>query len=233
MSSIALNTMSLSDLAPFVLGKETIGDHKEPVRCDQSVLEKFLTRLEEDTVSKSFFETYNSSKDFFITAVDLAHEIPKNLHTEVFYAAKNGKLFYEIPSQCAYILRKAYEACEGIPNLILKIVPFAAMKEWFAPGYFMNGVTLYDAIANVCDPNYYPLSKTHLKNKVNNYTEVYVESTDMVAAIPNSIADRLDDDSIRKIVDDRGTLMIDDRPIRTMGEYFGAIDSTYDLRQLI
>ena len=51
----------------------------------------------------------------------------------------------------------------------------------------------------------------------------------MVAAVPNAIADALDDDSIRRITVTPSGLAVDGVLLRTMANYVGAINSIYDI----
>lgn len=189
--------------------------------------------INEDVIAKQFFDTYESYRDFYKTAIDFKNLIPKEHQMEVFYAAKLGKYYPGIPSFCVYMVKRAWEESNGIPNLIPKLLPSVLLNDVFKKGYFLGATTLRDVICNVCTPNYVPLSKTHPKNKVDDFTEVYIESTDMVAALPNKIADSLDDNSIAKIVVGPNGLETQGVLLRTMCNYVGAINSTYDLRQLI
>lgn len=231
-----IKEMTLSDLQPYILGKEHFPVKKtEVVRCDQKVLEDFLTMLEADSIAKEFFDSYKNPKDFYLTMKDFFHFIPKEQQNEVFYAAKNGKLYYEVPSSCVYVLQRAYKEAHEIPNLVLKLIPTQLLELWLSEGYLFGDTTLHDVIATVCNANYYPLSVTHVKNKVSNFTELYVKSTDMVAAVPNDIADALSDDSVLslEVTPDGLTVPGTDIPIRAMGAHLGSVNSTYDLRKCL
>lgn len=231
-----IKEMTMSDLAPYILGKEHFEAKKNPPeRCNQQVLEDFLTMIEGDSIAKQFLATYDSPKDFYVTMKDFAHAIPKEQQSEVFYAAKNGVLYYEVPSSCVFVLKKAYEAARGIPNLILKFIPFALLQEYLSEGYLFGYTTLHDVISTVCDANYYPLSVTHLRNKINKFTEIYVPSTDMVAAVPSTLSEWLTDNDILELeVQPTGlTVKGTDKPIRVLGGFLGSVNSIYDLRQLL
>lgn len=225
--------LNLSDLEPYILGKKFTGNVKNVVRCNPDVLETFLTMLEEDPIAKEFFNVYDLSADFYKTMVDFRNLIPKEQRDEVFYAAKVGKAYTQVPSFCVYILTKAWEQCDGIPNLLFKIVPAKALKEFCKDGYFLGGLSLYDVVCNVCTDKYKPLSFYHPKNKVGNFTEIYVAETDMVAALPNSIADGLTEESIQQIKVTPNGLAVDSILLRTMANHVGATNSIYDLRNVL
>ena len=104
---------------------------------------------------------------------------------------------------------------------------------WLRQGYFLGAVTLKDAICNVCTPLYKPLCETRLRNKVGTFTEIYVVQEDMVAAVPNSISNSLGDENIRNMKLGQFGLEVDGILVRTMAGYVGAINSNYDLRELL
>lgn len=225
---------TLDALEPYILGKEFTGEVKERVRLDKHVLEDFLTMLDEDNIAKDFFNAYENANDFYETMIDFKHYIPKEQRQEVFYAAKmDGEYYSEIPSFCAYIVKKSYEVCNGIPNLLLKVIPTACLKEFFKEGYFSPGLTFRDVICNLCNENYNPISIKHPKNKIGNFTEFYIATTDMVAALPNSIADELPNECCETIKQTPVGLEVGGVLIRVMANHVGAINSTYDLRELL
>lgn len=231
-SQLGLST-KLCDLEPYILGKKYFGEAKNQPRLTQEILDKFVKCLEEDPIAKEFFTVFDSANDFYNTAVDFKHFIPKDMRTEVFYAAKNGFGYVQVPSFCVYMLRKAWDKCNGIPNLIFKVLPATCIKEFCKKEYLLGGLSLRDVVCNVCTPDYTPLSLYHPKNKLKDFTEIYIHSTDMVAAIPHSIGDCLSEDSVTSIKLETNGLAINGVLLRTMCGYVGAINSNYDLRGLL
>lgn len=231
-SSLGFST-KLCDLEPYILGKKYFGEAKNQPRITQEIFDKFVRCLEEDPIAKEFFTVFDAAADFYNTAVDFKYHIPKEMRTEVFYAAKNGYAYVQVPSFCVFMLTKAWEKCSGIPNLLFKVLPAVCIKEFCKKDYLLGGLTLRDVICNVCTPKYTPLSMYHSKNKLKEFTEVYIQSTDMVAAVPNSIGDCLSEDSIASIKLGTYGLEINGVLIRTMCGYVGATNSNYDLRRLL
>ncbi len=223
----------LSSLQPYVLGKKFTGVCKKRQTVSHEQLENFLTMLEEDPIAKSFFLAFDLANDFFNTMVDFKHFFDEDIRQEVFYSAKNGKIYRQVPSFCVYIITKAWELCYGIPNLILKVIPVSALKQFFEEDYLHGGLTLKDVICNVCSEEYEPLCLYHPMNKLKEFTEIYVESTDMVAAVPHRIAEVLDDASISAIKATPNGLETNGVLLRTMGGFVGAVNSIYDLRTVI
>lgn len=226
-------TLSLSELEPYILRKAEAEGSADTKILTRDVFALFMKMLQEDPIAKDFFESYDSYKDFYKTAVDFAHLIPKDLQMEVFYAAKIGCFYTGIPSFCVYMIKRAWTEANGIPNLIPKLLPSVVLNEVFKKGYFTGLTSLRDVICNVACKDYNPLSETNLRNRVGDFTEIYIKSTDMVAAVPNVIADALDDNSILNITVEPNGLTTNGMLLRTMCNYVGAINSTYDLRELI
>lgn len=226
--------MTLDELAPYIEGTKFFGKAKIKERCKRSTLEDFLTLLEEDDIAKSTFDNVEVANEFYEIMTDFKHFIPKEQRSEVFYAAKlNGEYFSEIPSFCMYMLRKCYEQCNGMPNLIFKVMPMRCIKEFLTEGYFTSGITMVDAVCNVCNDKYTPVSIANPKCKHDNFTEFYVARTDMVAALPNSIAELLTNSSCTAIESTGAGLAVGGVLLRTMADHVGAINSTYDLRELL
>lgn len=223
----------LSSLEPYILGNKFTGEANNIPRLPAQVLEDFLTLLEEDEIAKKFAETYELAKDFYETMPDFKRLVPKEYQEEVFYAFKNGHYYVQIPSFCEYILRKSWEQCNRIPNLLFKVVPIAAIKTFCQKNYFVGGLSLKDVVNNVCTEDYTPISLYHPFNKLTDFTEIYVPSTDMVAAVPNSIAELIPESSVASITMTPNGLAVSGQLLRTMANHVGAINSFYDLREVI
>lgn len=226
---------TLSELEPYITGKKFTGKYdKERIMCSKDMLEDFIKSVRCDEIASRFFDAYESHDDFFNTMVDYKNVITdSNMRKEVFYAAKVGKIYSSVPSLCVYMLQKAWNSAQGIPNLIPYLLPIPSLKLFFKYGYLGGGLSLADVICNVCTPDYKPLSNTNLKHKVDNFYEVYLPKLDAVAVLPTPIGDLLDDSALREIVHGRNGLEIKGILLRTMAGYVGAIHSTYDLRELI
>ena len=232
MANIDNNT-SLHELEPYIMGKVFTDDTVKTTKLDRETFKLFMMMLNCDPIAKQFLDVYDNYKDFYKTAVDFRNQIPKDLQAECFYAAKLGCFYPGIPSFCAFIVKKAYEECGKIPNLIVKKMPLQVLRNCFSEGYFPKGVCLRDVICSICTEDYTPLSLNNPKNRVGDFTELYISSADMVAAVPNKIAYALDDASVLRIEETANGLAVNGLLLRTMCNYAGAINSTYDLRELI
>lgn len=228
------DTQTLSYWEPFIMGKRFSGICKKKAVLDTGMLEDFMTCVESDSIATQFFNSYDVYTDFFDTMVDFKKMFPKDNWQELFYGAKlGGDVYRAIPSFCVFMIKRAYEAVYQIPNLIMKVLPMSCINMFTQEGYLIKGCTLCTVIQNVCTPYYNPLSDKRLKNKANGFTEIYIKSTDMVAAVPNDIGDILQEDGINDItigaygLESRGVVL------RTMCGRNGVCGSTYDLRGLL
>lgn len=227
--------LTLSDLAPYITGHKFFGKAKVSAkRATKQQLEDFLTLIEEDDIAKSTLENLEIANEFYEIMTDFKHFIPSDIRTDVFYAAKLGGEYYsEVPSFCTYMLKKCYEQCNGLPNLIFKYMPTRCTKAFLSEGFFASGISMLDAICNICDKDYTPVSTIRPKCKHELFTEIYVAATDMIAAVPNSIAELLTDASCGSIEVTGAGLAIGGSLLRTMADHIGAINSIYDLRELL
>ncbi len=224
---------NLAELEPYLLGQKFSGPDRKVARLNEHKLKEFLTTLEGDPIAEQCFETFDFYGDFYAAMEDHKVLFPKELWEELFYGAKlGGEVYRAIPSFCVYMIKKAWEAVDGIPNLIPKVLPKVCLKMFLSQNYCLGGITFVEVVKNVCCPEYNPLSLHRLKNKVGDFTEIYVPSTDMVAALPNDIANMLTDDGIMKIEKSPNGLMTGKTLLRTMCNRYGAVNSTYDLRNV-
>lgn len=234
MKNAITASSTLNDLEPFITGKSFSGVSSKPrVTVSKELLQNFLTALNQDDIARSFFSAYDSYTDFFETMIDFKTAVPTQLREEVFYSAKNGGIYTSIPAFSVFLLKRAWEHANGIPNLIPYLLPLPAFNNFCKEGYFGGGLTLRDVICNVCTSDYVPLSDRNLKHKMNDFYEVYIPQCNAVAALPNRISESLDDKSIRNITKGKNGLEVNGILLRTMSGYVGAINSTYDLRELI
>ena len=229
-----IDKLTLPELEPYVMGKMFTGDAKRPVYLEENDVVEFMTMLEQFPVAKEVFNLCEAPTDFYYMCPEFAKKYKStDKWSELFYAAKNGGIYRSIPAYCVYLLRKAWAECNGIPNLILKVLPLKALNMFLQKDYFLGGLSLYDAICNVCTSDYQPIAINRLKIKHDDFYELYIKCTDMVAAVPAPIAEILPDSSLEKIEVSAKDMLIDGKPIRTLCSYVGAINSTYDLRDLL
>lgn len=227
------NVKTLSDWEPFISGKEFTKETPNVNRLQENLLDRFMEELNSDTVANTLFKSCDDPRGFFNAMVDFKSWIPKTAMKELFYAAKLKKYSLSVPCFAQFLLERAWSLADGIPNMIIKLLPTAALTELCSKDYFLGGMSLHDVICNVCTEDYTPLCEHHLRNKLQSFTEIYVMDTDMVAAVPHEISDALSDEAIRSIKLTAGGLAVGDRLLSTFGGHFGATHSNYDLRDVV
>lgn len=228
-----MDDMKIIDYAPYVLGESHFPSSKERISVDVATITQFAERVKSDQVAQQLFDMCEKYTDFFSMHVDAKTWVPIEQRAEVFYALKNGSYNTTVPSFCVYMLKKAWEQCHSIPNLIVKSLPQAPLKEFLSSGYLQQQYSLRDVICSTLTSTYEPLSEHKKKIRHGDWSEIYVAATDMVAAIPNRIADDLTDSMIDVITVTPDGLSYGQSLLRTMGGYYGITNSVYDLRELV
>ncbi len=224
------NFSTIVSKADYINGKRFTGQ-VEHLKVDPEMYQNFVNKLEMYDEARSLFYCLESHSDFFKYASDFAKWFPKPLWKELFYAARNGFYSADVPADCIYLVKKAYAVID-LPNLIFKQIPTAYLNTWFSEGYLSGGYTLRDVVCTYCCSTYKPLDEVSTKIKHKDFTEIYVRSTDMVAAVPSRLGDFLSADVIDKLECSPMGLHVNGAYIRTMAGFYGAVNSNYDLRKL-
>lgn len=222
---------TIPELAPFIRGEEFTGVYTGE-RINQDAISLFCEMLSQSMTARVTLENCDHYKDFYAIEVDFKHYISPKDRENCFYAAKNGNFCWQIPPFCQYMIKKAWDAYK-IPNLVLKIIPAPVLNVFFQKDYLSGGVTIRDVICNVACDEYNEFTETRMRNNFGRYMELYIAETDMVAVVPKSIGQSLDDRTLLYVSPTEYGLAVNGVLLRTMCGYTGAINSTYDLRALI
>lgn len=224
---------TILDYAPYYEGKLKLPASKSRPILTIEQATTFTEHVTADIVAKQLFDMCEKPTDFFSLHVDAKQWIPKQLQSEVFFCTKNGMYCGEISSYVTYMVRKAVNAADGIPNMVSKYLSQKDLTLMFTEGYVGGDYTLKDVISTEINAEFIPLSELRLKVRHDKFSELYVAETDMISAVPNDIADNLTDDAIRHIRVTPNGLAIGEALLRTMGGHYGITNSIYDLRELI
>lgn len=223
--------MTILEMYPYIMGEVYTRDRHEPSRFDNKIWAVVRNRVADSETFDYTIKNVQTCSDFMKLQPDIAEAIPRSLQEEMFYSLKLGFYSPEVPAKCIYIMKTLFEK-HGSFSLALKALPVSTFNLFFQTRYF-SGVTMRDIAKTFCDPDFEPFSPSKLRLKHKDYDEVYVTSEDMVALLPKAISEKLTDTDLPRIVKEKTDLMIDGLKIRQMGQYFGAVNSTYDLRELI
>lgn len=230
MEDIRVKDMSIIDMAEYIEGHKFTGKSNR-LHVTEDMYKDFVTKLSYYDTAAYMLNYFEHYKDFFKSCSDFAEWFPKDSWCELFYAAKNHAYSVDVPADCLYLIKKAYNNI-SIPNLVFKQIPTSILSSWFEEGYLTGGYTLKDVVCSSCLQTYKPLSETRTKIIHNNFTEIYVAKTDMVAALPNAIGEVLSASDISKITLSMHGLHIEGKYLRTLAGFYGAVNSIYDLRRV-
>lgn len=227
------DNMTIPDMAPYIMGQKYLKESEPYVFSDFELYKAFSKAVATTQLGDVNFDAMENYKDFFNCEPEIKKLIPsRQAQQEVFYALKNGIIVKGVPANCIYMVKKALSKIDS-PNLVVKQLPLDLLKSCFTKGYFGDGYTLRDVICNLSNLPYEPLSMTKSKIIYQDFTELYVKETDMVALLPNALAAGLNEDSISYLHVTPDGLMVKDILLRTRGNYIGAVNSIYDLRKLV
>lgn len=224
--------MTILDFSSYIMGLDYTRESNSPERADVQLYNIVANLVEKSFSAKINLETTEVADKFFAVEPDIASEVPKKFRSDIFYALKNGYLVDEIPSKALYIITKAYNNYK-LPNLIFKQVSDKDREILFQRNYLASGFTYRDIICSLFNPSFEPLSDKNRVIKYDTFSEVYVASTDMVAAIPNVIVENLSRSDVHKIEVDNNGLKIGNTYLRTLGGLYGSVNSIYDLRECL
>ncbi|MDR1523269.1 MAG: hypothetical protein LBS29_04895 [Endomicrobium sp.] len=232
MHKLSIRASRIVDYAIYVIGGKFIQEENHPFRATQEDFNKWVDMINCDEVAKAILYRTEVSKQFFDFNIDFKGLIPRNEREEMFYSLKNGFYSPYVPAKCIFYVKKAYDLYR-ICNLIVKLIPEDVLLPMFCKGYFVNNFYLIDVIRTFCDENYEPVSKSNLINKYEEYSEVYVWKTDMIACIPTKISKRLNYHNVMDLDVDEQGLKLRNIYLKFMEGYIGVCNSTYDLRRLV
>lgn len=226
--------LTIAEMAPYIEGKkflESKGTFEK--RCDRETFEKFVKDINTLPTAAQMIQAIVSHTVFFECFEDLAVIYPKNLWCDLFYTAKNGVYYDNVPGILVDAVMQSYEKYKCC-NLIVKTIPIGVLNNAFTEGYLTNGVTLSDVIRTLCHFNYMPLTNTKRKVKYTQHSEVYMKDSDMVLCIPTGpMNEALTLNVIEELTEFDNDVFFRGTPIRTMFGYYGASNSKYDLRNII
>jgi hypothetical protein len=220
--------MTIIEKEQYIRGNQHTGEVVSPFRASMEDYNVWEELLYSSTGAPRLLQVTESSSQFFQLEPDIAQYVPKKSRDEMFYALKNGFFSPCVPAKCLYLVNKIYNT-HRLCNLVPKLLP----KEVFAKNYLAGGFTLLDVIATLCDKRYTPLARHMLSSSYGDHHEVYVNATDMIAAIPADIASKLSEEEIFQMEVDNDGLKIKGVYIAFMGGRHGACNSKYDLRKLV
>ncbi len=225
--------MIIVDAYDYILGRKFLGVAKrEPFRGSKDTLKLGKELLNKHTTSKSNLNVLEVASAFYKAEPDFAHDVPPNQREEVFYALKLNFVSPIVPAKILFLIEKTF-SLYGTLNLIPKVFPKSDLDDLFAEGYLQSGYTLRDVLCTLYDEKYMPLSIGNLAVPNKENWDIYIKETDMVAIVPSQIKERLTQDDILKLSIKNKRIMLGDKELRFIGDYYGAVNSCYDLSGIV
>jgi len=223
--------MTLVEMKPYIEGKQFTGT-ATPYRSTPADIECWEELMGKNPIALAYLNAYDVPGKFFTHHPAIAQVVPKQKQEEMFYTIKAGMHSPVVPARCLYLFNKAYYQY-GMCNLIFKLLPSKYEQVLFSEGYLAGGFTVRDVIKTFYDKNYEPFGDGRYAVKTADGYELYIESNDMVAAVPTPIAEALTQVDIQNISVDKVGLKTGDVYIRSMCGFVGGTSSIYDLRRVI
>lgn len=224
--------MTIPEMAPYIYGTKTARGGCDPYRIEQDLYNEAAQLVHDIGGAQESLDSYEKPKWFYESNPDIAHVVPQYAREEIFYALKNGYANTAVPAKVIFMLTKAYRSVHNIPNLIFKAISEEDFNVMFQEKY-LNDVCAYDVIKSFLCEDYIPITDASPIQMHKDYAEVYIEDTDMVAAIPTDIAKGMSVADVKKLKVTPIGICLEDIPLRTLGGRYGAANSIYDLRECL
>lgn len=224
--------MKITEYAPYILGEVTTRQGLvEPYRLTTERFNEYFDIFAKSRTADQVMRVCESSKAFFYVEDTLKRYVSKEERDEFFFSIKNGFFYEGVPSISLYKILKAYNLYK-LPNLIFKIFSKTACDVFFTDNHLSNDICWRDIICNVISDSYKPVTDVDVKVRYEDFSEVYIAADDMIAAIPNEIADSLSFEDIKGLHSECGSLRnANGQSLCAVGESYIACP-TFDLRRI-
>lgn len=223
--------MTLLEMEPYITGRAFTRECQAPARCTPEMFSLVCSEAAASDTCAKVLKIVERYQDFMDFEPDISNMFPKTEREEMFYCLKNNGYSPNVPGKCIYLL-KTLTAKYGSASLALKALPNAYLTILFQKNY-LEGCTVRDIIKSFADPEYEPFTPAKLRIQHKDYDEIYVASEDMVALVPKDISAKIADSDIPQIELGKKGLEVSGLELRFMANHYGAINSFYDLRELI
>lgn len=224
--------MSLNDLAPYIKGDKFLDIEFNEETATNNDFQSLWNQLQMDMTYRNILDTCEYHGDFFSMCQDLGNMYDKNKQKDLFYGAKLGYFYEGVPMVLVYSIR---ECLKEYPcgNLVMKRISVPLLNRAFSRGG-LNNATLYSIISDLLGYQYSVVDNNHLIAHYNDFSEVYIPKEDMVAIVPNDLAEALTPDYIESLeLYEDGLASPDGVKLGCLAGYHGACNSFYDLRNLV
>ena len=228
MANVAMDCMTLYEIAPYI--KNTLSlQSKNIYKTTCTQYQEFHDKVCMYPRAKKTLDVLQHHEDFFSIFVDFSNWFPKKDWAELFYAEKLGYHIEHISSTLLYTVKQALDNYPA-PNLAILQIKSSTLSACFRHSLFGEEISLYDIISDQIQSNYTVFDKEHLINPMADFTEIYIIKENMVALLPNDIAEVCDDNFIRGVTLSPNGLVSNGVLLKTLCGHRGICNSFYDLR---
>ena len=222
-----MSLRSIVDWAPVIQGTGHERAGRPPYRALPEDLQRWYDLFAHSTSALSTIGDTESYKQFYKVEHEIAQLVPKAEQQEAFYSLKNKMVVPDVPAALIFFLRKIWDKYH-IYNLLISGLPTFIQRDIVSSGYLGSGYTLIDVVCNFCGKNFNVLSEERMLVTCGDWYEMYIPATDMVAAIPTELGERLKSEDMYDLSLTPGVgLTLRGQPLYQLQ---GVKDSFYDLR---
>lgn len=224
--------MNLNDKYKYVIGESKFSEKKSVSFPTQEEFKSWVDIGNDVERFQDYVDSLQSHLDFYKIFLDLKNVIPPSKKEEFFYEMKNGFRAQGVPARFIWYMKHLYSIYNSA-NIAVMMLSDKDCEVFFSENYFKDGITARDVIKEFIDKDYEPLHNGNLRVNHGSYYEVYLPKEDMVALLPTKLANSLSDNDLLNIDQGENGLEIEGELLRSRTGYYGAINSVYDLRELI
>jgi hypothetical protein len=173
----------------------------------------------------------NSPKSFFAAELELAHETPVEWQPNVFWMLKLGYYVEGVPCEITAVV-EWLDNTYGTVNALANAFTPAQILKLFG-GQENCIMSMKDMVSRILDRSFTPIRDIVYKVPNGDIYDVYIESTDRIALMQASLADKLEHADIESITEEKGVLCLGTRPVATLLGGVGATHGIYDLSRVL
>jgi hypothetical protein len=226
-----MNLLELNDAILYGKKKDTV----VPTITEED-LKLFKRTVATSRIINSMFTNTDSADSFFSLCPDVKQIVGGKKCIDCFYACKLGYYMPGISTKLVYIVNKMFKENDKrfVNKAMNTAVPLLRPYVNCAFKYNEDTYTVKDVIENICGHPVQLLNSSVRKISVGDTSEVYIPDVERVALVPEGIAGMFSQDDCEQLSFniDKG-IMLNEWPIRTLGNRLGITRDDFDLRECI
>lgn len=226
-----MNLLEMNDAILYGKKKKTI---VPVVTADDLTL--FKKTIAMSARIKSMYEQTDDANSFFAIFPGVKQIVGAKKCVECFYACKLGYIMHGIPAKLVYVLTKMFNenGKQFVNKAMSTALPLLKPYVNCAFEYNEESYDLKDVIENICGQSVKLLNTSVRKVKSGSAWEVFIPVANRVAILPDGMADMLSQDDCERLsFDTNKGIVLNDIPVRTLGNRLGITRDDFDLRECV